>query len=231
MPLTNSWPNRRKPADGWFLRYLQSLPTSSPKNPMIRWWYGRIWSNILSRNRHLMSSNLQNQLAQLNDRARGPSSMESAKRWAVRATIAQLGKRVEDDVQCMATMILLPKLYRGRGGQSGRSYGNGRDGGSSGRKCFHCGGVGHMVKYCPSPSDKHTRPNSAANFAFLASVILCESPRSEHITIDAGTTSHMTNKKDWVTNCKALNSPEVVVLGDGQKCLRTESERLQWLYR
>ena len=31
----------------------------------------------------------------------------------------------------------------------------------------------------------------------LASAILSESPRSKRIFIDSGTTSHMTNNKDW----------------------------------
>ena len=72
-----------------------------------------------------------------------------------------------------------------------------------------------MVKDCPSPSDGRT--NSAANFTYLASATLCESPRSERIIIDSGTTSHMTNNKDWLTNCKALIPPKIVVLGDGHK--------------
>ena len=72
-----------------------------------------------------------------------------------------------------------------------------------------------MVKYCSSPSDG--RANSAANFTYLASAILCESPRSERIFIDSGTTSHMTNNKDWLTNGKVLNPPKIVVFGDGHK--------------
>ena len=72
-----------------------------------------------------------------------------------------------------------------------------------------------MVKDCSSPSDGRT--NSAANFTYLASATLCESPRSESIIIDSGTTSHMTNNKDWLTNCKVLNPPNIVVIGDGHK--------------
>ena len=72
-----------------------------------------------------------------------------------------------------------------------------------------------MVKDCPSPGDGRT--NSAANFTYLASATLCESPRSERIIVDSGTTSHMTNNKDWLTNCKVLNPPKIVVLGDGHK--------------
>ena len=210
----------------------------------------------------------QNQLAQLKLDDREDPVPWIRQRVELYEQLAQFGKTVEDDDQCMATMILLPKLYlslvtslttqlaqgalnmkqlcdflanyrktshggeiheedayaagagtrskyRGRGGQSGRSYGNGRDGGSSGRKFFRCGGVGHMVKDCPSPSDGRT--NSAANFTYLASATLCESPRSERIIIDSGTTSHMTNNKDWLTNCKVLNPPNIVVIGDGHK--------------
>ena len=72
-----------------------------------------------------------------------------------------------------------------------------------------------MVKDCPSPSDGRT--NSTANVTYLASATLCESPRSERIIIDSGTTSHMTNNKDWLTNCKVLNPPKIVVLGAGHK--------------
>ena len=71
------------------------------------------------------------------------------------------------------------------------------------------------MKYCPSPNDGRT--NSAANFKHLASAIPCESPRSERIIIDAGTTSHMANNKDWLTNCKVLNPSKIVVLGDERK--------------
>ena len=68
---------------------------------------------------------------------------------------------------------------------------------------------------CRTHGDRRT--NSAANFTYLASATLCESPRSERIIIDSGTTSHMTNNKDWLTNCKVLNPPKIVVLGDGHK--------------
>ena len=35
--------------------------------------------------------------------------------------------------------------------------------------------------------------------------------------MDSGATSHMTYTKDWLTNFKVLNPPEVVVLGDGHR--------------
>ena len=75
------------------------------------------------------------------------------------------------------------RKYRGRGSQSGLSYGNGRNASSLGRKFFRCGGVGHMVKDCPRPSEGHTRSNSAAN-KVLTSVILCEQHHSERIIIE-----------------------------------------------
>ena len=82
-----------------------------------------------------------------------------------------------------------------------------------------------MVKVCPSPSDGRT--NSAANFTYLASSILCESPRSERISIDYWTTSNMTNNQDWLTNCKLLNPPKIGVLGDGNKVFAHRMELLQ----
>ena len=112
---------------------------------------------------------------------------------------------------------------RSRGGQSGRGKfgGNRREGaqsGSSGWKCFRCGGIGHMMKDCPSPDENHTKwSHHAAHSTFLASAILCESSYDKRVIMDSGATSHMTYNKDWLTNFKVVNPPEVVVLGDGHR--------------
>ena len=112
---------------------------------------------------------------------------------------------------------------RSRGGQSGRGKfgGNRREGaqsGSSGWKCFRCGGIGHMMKDCPSPDENQTKwSHHAAHSTFLASAILCESSYNKRVIMDSGATSHMTYNKDWLTNFKVVNPPEVVVLGDGHR--------------
>ena len=103
----------------------------------------------------------------------------------------------------------------------GKFGGNRREGaqsGSSGWKCFRCGGIGHMMKDCPSPDENQTKwSHHAAHSTFLASAILCESSYDKHVIMDSGATSHMTYNKDWLTNFKVVNPPEVVVLGNGHR--------------
>ena len=108
-----------------------------------------------------------------------------------------------------------------RGRSRGKFCGNRREGAqscSSGWKCFRCGDIGHMMKDCPSPDENHTKwSHHAAHSTFLASAILYESSYDKRVIMDSGATSHMTYNKDWLTNFKVVNPPEVVVLGDGHR--------------
>ena len=271
---------KQEKACGWLVPTispkLSYLIPNEPDDPAV------IWKNLVEHFESKSAFNvfhLQNQLAQLKLIDTEDPVPWIRQRVELYEQLSQLGKKVEDDDQCMATLILLPKLYlplvtslttqlaqgalkmkqlsdflenyrktskgsaaqeerayaasaagrgrsksrgRGRGGQRGRgNYGNGRDGaqgGSSGRKCFRCGGVGHMVIDCPSPDESHAKwSNYAAHSTFLASALLCESAYSKRVIMDSGATSHMTYNKDWLTDFKDVNPPEVVVLGDGHR--------------
>ena len=251
---------------------LSYLIPNEPDDPAVT------WKNLVEHFESKSAFNvfhLQNQLAQLKLTDTEDPVPWIRQRVELYEQLSQLGKKVEDDDQCMATLILLSKLYLplvtslttqlaqgalnmkqlsdflgnyrktgsavqeerahaanaagrgrskscGRGGQRGRgSYGNGRDGargGSSGRNCFRCGGVGHMVKDCHSPDESHAKwSNYAAHSIFLASALLCESAYGKRVIMDSGATNHMTYNKDWLTDFKVVNPPEVVVLGDGHR--------------
>ena len=80
------------------------------------------------------------------------------------------------------------------------------------------GGIGHMMKDCRSLDENQTKWfHHAAHSTFLASAILCESSYDKCVIMDSGATSQMTYNKDWLTNFKVVNPPEVVVLGDGHR--------------
>ena len=278
---TEEFVAKQEKACGWLVPTISSklsyLIPNEPDDPAV------IWKNLVE---HFESKSafkifhLQNQLAQLKLTDKEDPITWVRQRVKLYEQLAQLGKKVEDDDQCMATLILLPKLYmplvtslttqltqgalnmkqlrdflenyrktskvdavheeraytasaggrgcskfrgRSRSGQSGRGKfgGNRREGaksGSSGWKCFRCGGIGHMMKDCPSPDENQTKwSHHAAHSTFLASAILCESSYDKRVIMDSGATSHMTYNKDWLTNFKVVNPPEVVALGDGQR--------------
>ena len=73
-----------------------------------------IWKNLVEHFESKSAFNvfhLQNQLAQLKLTDKEDPVPWVRQRVKLYAQLAQLGKKVEDDDQCMATLILLPKLY------------------------------------------------------------------------------------------------------------------------
>ena len=256
---TEEFVAKQEKACGWLVPTIYSklsyLIPNEPDDPAV------IWKNLVEHFESKSAFNvfhLQNQLAQLKLTDKEDPVPWVRQRVKLYEQLAQLGKKVEDD-QCMATLILLPKLYmplvtsltrqlaqgalnmkqlsdffenyrktskvdavheerayaassggRGRSkfcgrshsGQSGRgkfggNRGEGAQSGSSGWKWFRCGGIGHMMKDCPSPDENQTKwSHHAAHSTFLASAILCESSYDKRVIMDSGATSHMTYNKD-----------------------------------
>ena len=100
-------------------------------------------------------------------------------------------------------------------------------------RCYGCGNVGHIQRYCPrkrkwhkvkiAESEESRQGNSNVDredvyaAAFMASVGNIESADREYPwLIDSGASSHMTKEKHVLTNFQEFEEPENVALGDGR---------------
>ena len=104
--------NKQEKACGWIVPSISSklayLIPNEPNEPVV------IWNNLSDHFESKSAFNvfhLQNQLAQLKLHDREDPVPWIRQRVELYEQLSQLGKTVEDDDQCMATMILLPKLY------------------------------------------------------------------------------------------------------------------------
>ena len=112
-------------------------------------------------------------------------------------------------------------------------------------KCYGCGVVGHIQRYCPrkrkwhkaklAESEKSRQGNSDVDgenvyaAAFMASVrnLKCADKEYYLWVIDSGASNHVTKEKHVLTNFQEFEEPENVALGDGRVVKALGSGRVQ----
>ena len=109
---TEEFVAKQEKACGWLVPTISSklsyLLPNEPVDPAV------IWKNLVEHFESKSAFNvfhLQNQLAQLKLTDKEDPVPWVRQRVKLYEQLAQLGKKGEDDDQCMATLILLPKLY------------------------------------------------------------------------------------------------------------------------